>query len=48
MLYDCPVLMGDQEVLGFDLQGKPHKVVIESVPAGVDRQEDDSGPEAHG
>ena len=38
VLYDCPILLGNQEVLGFEVQGRPHKVVIENVAAGVDRQ----------
>jgi len=38
VLYDCPILMGNQEVLQFEVQSKPHEVVIESVPASVDRQ----------
>jgi predicted metalloprotease with PDZ domain len=36
-LYDCPILVGNQETLEFDVRGKPHTVVIENIPAGVDR-----------
>jgi predicted metalloprotease with PDZ domain len=36
-LYDCPILIGNQETLGFDVQGKRHTVAIESIPASVDR-----------
>ena len=35
MLYDCPILMGNQEVRGFEVQGIPHQVVIENV-ANID------------
>ena len=38
VLYDCPFLMGNQEVRQFEVRGVPHKVVIESVPETVDRQ----------
>ncbi|MGA2533078.1 MAG: PDZ domain-containing protein [Candidatus Aminicenantales bacterium] len=37
VLYDCPTLLGTQEVRGFDVKGVPHKVVIENVPESVDR-----------
>jgi predicted metalloprotease with PDZ domain len=37
VLYDCPALLGNQEVRSFDVKGVPHKVVIESVPESVDR-----------
>jgi predicted metalloprotease with PDZ domain len=37
VLYDCPVLLGNQEVRSFDVRGIPHKVVIENVPESVDR-----------
>jgi len=30
VLYDCPVLIGNQEVLSFDVQGIPHSVAIEN------------------
>jgi len=36
-LYDCPILMGNQETLGFEVQGRPHTVTIEGIPATVDR-----------
>ena len=36
-LYDCPMLIGNQETLGFDVQGKRHTVTIENIPASVDR-----------
>jgi predicted metalloprotease with PDZ domain len=36
-LYDCPMLIGSQETLEFSVQGKPHTVAIEDVPASVDR-----------
>ena len=36
-LYDCPILVGNQETLGFDVQGKRHTVAIENIPASVDR-----------
>ena len=38
VLYDCPVLMGNQESLQFEVQGRTHRVAMENVPAGVDRQ----------
>src|SRR5262249_10291114 len=37
VLYDSPLLMGNQETLEFDVQGKPHTVALEDVPAAVDR-----------
>lgn len=36
-LYDCPMLMGNQETLEFDVKGKPHMVAIENIPVSVDR-----------
>jgi len=36
-LYDCPMLIGNQETLGFDVQGRRHTVSIENIPASVDR-----------
>jgi len=36
-LYDSPLLIGNQETLQFGVQGKPHTVAIENVPASVDR-----------
>ncbi len=38
VLYDCPLLLGTQESLSFDVQGRPHDVVIENVAPAVDRQ----------
>jgi predicted metalloprotease with PDZ domain len=35
LLYDCPILMGNQEVRSFEVQGVPHSLVIENV-ANVD------------
>ena len=37
ILYDCPTLIGNQETLGFTASGRPHRVVLENVPATVDR-----------
>lgn len=37
VLYDCPVLMGGQEFLRFDVSGVPHSIALENVPASVDR-----------
>jgi predicted metalloprotease with PDZ domain len=37
VLYDCPILIGNQEYLQFDVQGVPHYVAIENVAAAVDR-----------
>jgi predicted metalloprotease with PDZ domain len=37
VLYDCPTLMGNQETLAFDVKGIPHQVVLESIPAEVNR-----------
>ncbi len=37
VLYDCPVLLGNQEVRSFEVRGIPHTVVIEDVPGSVDR-----------
>lgn len=37
VLLDCPILMGPQEFLQFDLQGRTHHVAIEDVPASVNR-----------
>jgi len=31
ILYDCPVLIGSQEILHFDIQGIPHKIAIENL-----------------
>ncbi|MBZ5582596.1 MAG: PDZ domain-containing protein, partial [Acidobacteriia bacterium] len=38
VLYDCPILMGNQEYLQFDVKGVPHFVAIENVAADVDRR----------
>lgn len=38
VLYDSPMLMGNQEYLRFDVKGVPHYVAIENVAANVDRQ----------
>ena len=38
VLFDAPILMGNQELLRFDVRGVPHWVAMEDVPAGVDRQ----------
>ena len=35
LLYDCPILMGSQEVRSFEVEGVPHSLVIENV-ANVD------------
>jgi len=37
-LYDCPILMGNQETLAFDVQGRAHTVALENIPASVDRR----------
>jgi len=37
VLYDSPILMGNQEHLEFEVQGVPHYVALENVPAQVDR-----------
>jgi predicted metalloprotease with PDZ domain len=38
VLYDCPILMGNQEERRFDVRGVPHEVVIENVLETIDRQ----------
>ncbi|HLK64077.1 MAG TPA: hypothetical protein VKU19_11590 [Bryobacteraceae bacterium] len=38
VLYDSPILMGTQELLRFEVQGVPHDVAMENIPAAVDRQ----------
>jgi predicted metalloprotease with PDZ domain len=45
VLYDCPLLLGNQEAVRFDVKGVPHEAVIEDVPAEVDRRKmaDDLG-----
>ena len=37
VLYDCPMLLGNQETLEFAVRGVPHYVAIENVPESVDR-----------
>ena len=37
LLYDSPILLGNQELLHFDLDGATHDVAVENVPATVDR-----------
>ncbi len=37
VLYDSPILIGNQERLQFEVKGVPHYVAIENVPAEVDR-----------
>jgi predicted metalloprotease with PDZ domain len=38
MLYDSPIVMDNQETLQFSVEGRPHTMVIENVPAGVNRE----------
>jgi len=37
VLYDCPVLLGNQEILAFEVQGIPHAVAVDNL-GGFDRQ----------
>jgi predicted metalloprotease with PDZ domain len=37
VLYDCPILIGNQESYQFDVKGVPHFVAVENVAADVDR-----------
>lgn len=37
VLYDCPILIGNQERFQFDVRGVLHFVAIENVPSAVDR-----------
>ncbi len=37
VLYDCPILIGRQERLTFEVKRVPHLVVIENVPAEIGR-----------
>jgi predicted metalloprotease with PDZ domain len=37
VLYDSPILMGNQEYLQFDVKGVPHYVAMEFVPESVNR-----------
>jgi predicted metalloprotease with PDZ domain len=39
VLYDAPILMGNQELQHFDLKGARHDVVIENVPESVSREQ---------
>jgi predicted metalloprotease with PDZ domain len=39
VLYDSPILIGNQEQLQFDVKGVPHYIAIENVPAEVDRSQ---------
>jgi predicted metalloprotease with PDZ domain len=36
-LYDCPILLGSQESLAFEVKGVPHEAALESIPETVDR-----------
>jgi predicted metalloprotease with PDZ domain len=38
VLYDCPILIGNQERFEFTVKGVPHFVAIENVAADVDRK----------
>jgi len=38
VLYDSPILMGNQEYLEFEVKGVPHYVAVENVAADVDRK----------
>lgn len=37
VLYDCPILMGNQEILQFAVKGVPHYIALENVAAEVSR-----------
>jgi len=37
VLYDCPILLGNQEYYRFEVRGVPHYVAVENVAADVDR-----------
>jgi predicted metalloprotease with PDZ domain len=37
VLYDCPILIGNQEYLQFEVKGVPHYVAMENVADTVDR-----------
>jgi predicted metalloprotease with PDZ domain len=37
LLYDCPTLVGNQEHFQFEVNGVPHFIVAEDVPANIDR-----------
>lgn len=38
VLFDSPLLLGNQEQLHFSVRGVPHTIAVEDVPASVDRQ----------
>lgn len=38
ILFDCPMLMGNQELEQFEVKGIPHRMAIEDVPESVDRR----------
>jgi predicted metalloprotease with PDZ domain len=37
VLYDCPTMFGNFEEVHFDVKGVPHTVVLEHIPASIDR-----------
>lgn len=37
LLFDSPILLGNEEMLHFDVGGVPHTIAIEDVPASVSR-----------
>ena len=37
LLYDCPTMFGTFEQLHFDVKGVPHTIVLEGIPASIDR-----------
>ena len=37
VLYDCPTMFGNFEQLHFDVKGVPHTIVLEGIPASIDR-----------
>ncbi|HML15385.1 MAG TPA: PDZ domain-containing protein [Bryobacteraceae bacterium] len=37
LLYDCPTLLGNQEHFQFEVNGVPHSIVAEDLPASIDR-----------
>ena len=36
-LYDCPILLGNQENIVFEVKGVPHEAALEDIPETVDR-----------
>jgi len=42
ILYDCPIYMGNQEIISFDVQGIPHEVALEN-PGPFDRRQFTAG-----